>query len=88
MKELSITFNRVTFNKPFVLKGLIGLQTAGTYSVETHQKKTKWDFFYLSKNLKKTTWIRTCQSSGQHGAIRFTRIDPCDLRIALANDSI
>lgn len=84
MTDYYTKYSRVTFNKSFVLKGLIGLQPPGTYSIETRDENGS-NFLNL-KGVKNSTWIRTCQNFGLHGKIRFNRIDPTDLSKALADD--
>jgi hypothetical protein len=76
---------RVTFLRPFVLKGLEGVQPPGTYSVNTRQENTGFFSFLNAKHT--STWIRICQDSGAEGVLRVVSIDPLDLQTALTQDA-
>lgn len=77
---------RVTFLRPFVLKGLEGEQQPGTYSVGTRQENT--GFLSLFKAKRTSTWIRICQDSGAGGVLQVVNIDPLDLQTALMRDAM
>ena len=75
---------RVTFMRPFALKGLEGMQPSGTYSVETHEDHA--GFFSFLKAKRTSTWIRICRNPGIGGVLRMVNIDPFDLSDALIRD--
>ena len=77
---------RVTFVRPFNLKGLDGMQPAGTYSVATHEEGA--GFFPLSKSKRLSTWIRVCRNPGIAGAVEHVNIDPHELTAALIRDAL
>jgi hypothetical protein len=77
---------RVTFIRPFVLKGLEGVQPSGTYSVETRQKDTGFFSFHKAKHT--STWIRICRNPGAGGVLQVVNIDPFDLQTALTRDAV
>ncbi len=74
---------RVTFTRPFVLKGLKGVHPPGTYSVETHQDLV--GFFSFFKANGTSTWIRVCRNPGIDGVL--VNIEPLDLSAALTRDA-
>lgn len=77
---------RVSFRRPFVLKGLEGVQPSGTYSVETHEEHAR---FFSFLNAKRTsTWIRICRNPGIAGVLQSVNIDPLDLAAALIRDAV
>jgi hypothetical protein len=76
---------RVTFIRPFVLKGLPGVQPAGTYSVELDKKPA--DAFSLLGMKRTSTWIRICRNFGTSGVLQLAQIDPLDLAAALIRDT-
>jgi hypothetical protein len=49
--------------RPFVLKGLAGVQPSGTYSVETHNEQIGSLCFLRAE--RTSTWIRICWNSGK-----------------------
>jgi hypothetical protein len=77
---------RVTFIRPFVLKGLEGVQPSGTYSVETREGRAG---FFSFLNAKRTsTSIRVCRNPGICGVLQEVEIDPLDLAAALMRDAV
>jgi hypothetical protein len=77
---------RVTFTRPFVLKGLEGVQPSGTYSVENRDVHAG---LLSSRKAKRTsTWIRVCLNPGTAGIVQIVNIDPLDLAAALTRDSL
>jgi len=77
---------RVTFTRPFELRGLDGIQPSGTYSVATHEDGA--GFFPLSKAKRLSTWIRVCRNPGIAGAVEHVNIDPGELTAALLRDAL
>ncbi len=77
---------RVTFTRPFILKGLEGVQPSGTYSVENRGAGS--GFFSSIKVKRKSTWIRVCRNPGTAGVVQIVNIDPLDLEAALMRDSL
>ncbi len=76
---------RVTFTRPFVLKGLEGVQPAGTYGVETREERAGFFSFLYGK--RTSTWIRVCRNPGIAGDLQIVNIDPLDLAAALMRDA-
>ena len=76
---------RVTFIRPFVLKGLDGVQPSGTYSVGTGARPA--GFFSFFKGNAASTWIRVCRNPGTAGVLQLANIDPLDLAAALIRDA-
>jgi hypothetical protein len=79
------TRKKITFKKPFILKGIEGVNRSGTYSVETRVDHV--GFFTFRKAARTTTWIRICRTPGVRGVIQVVNIDPADLSAALLLDS-
>ena len=77
---------RVTFIRPFVLKGLDGVQPSGTYSVGTGARPA--EFFEFLKGNRQSTWIRVCRNPGTAGVLQLANIDPLDLAAALIRDAL
>ena len=77
---------RVTFKRPFVLKGLEGVQPSGTYSVESREENA--GFFSVFKVKRPSTWIRVCRNPGIAGVLQVVNIDPLDLAAALMRDAM
>jgi hypothetical protein len=76
---------RVTFKRPFVLKGLDGAQPPGTYSVETCDEHNR--FLPFLRANRTSTWIRVCRNSGVGGVLQVININPIDLAAALIRDA-
>jgi hypothetical protein len=77
---------RVTFRRPFELKGLDDMQPSGTYSVATHEDGA--GYFPLFSSKKTSTWIRICRNPGIAGAVEHVNIDPLELMAALIRDAL
>jgi hypothetical protein len=77
---------RVTFTRPFVLKGLDGVQSSGTYIVGTGARPAGF-FSFLNGN-RESTWIRVCRNPGTTGVLQLANIDPLDLAAALIRDAV
>ena len=76
---------RVTFNRPFALKGLKEAQPSGTYSVETREEPAA--FFSFLEAKRTSTWIRVCRQPGIAGVLQMVSIDPFDLTATLLRDA-
>jgi hypothetical protein len=77
---------RITFVRPFVLKGLVGVQPAGTYSVETGERSA--EFVSLPGAKLTAIWIRIWKNFGTAGVLDLAKFDPLDLAAALIRDAI
>jgi hypothetical protein len=71
--------------RPFVLKGLVGVQPSGTYSVETREVHT--GFFSFFKAKRTSTCIRVCRNPGIAGVLQMVNINPFDLADAQTRDA-
>jgi hypothetical protein len=81
---MRVISKRVTFKQTFALKGLNGIHSPGTYSVETHEE---YGGFLSFLRIKRTsTWIRICRNPGNGGVLQMMRIDPLELQTVLARD--
>jgi len=78
-------YRRVTFTRPFTLKGADGVLPSGSYSVETRDETT--GFFSFLKTKHTSTWIRVCRNYGISGVLQTVKIDPFDLSTALKRDA-
>lgn len=76
-----MTSAEVTFRRPFVLHGFDKIEPAGTYKVETEEESIDDVSFPVWKRLA------TVMHVTRGGATEYVRIDPEDLRKALARDS-
>lgn len=86
---MPVLTDRVAFRRPFVLKGLKGVQSPGTYSVETHEERLGiWSFLIGKGRSTKTTWIRICGNRGIGGILKSVELDPTDLAAALKMDAL
>lgn len=83
---IRIRAKRVSFKRPFVLKGLEGVQPSGTYSVETHEEHAGYFSFLNAK--RTSTWIRICRNPGIAGVLQSVNIDPLDLAAGLIRDAV
>lgn len=79
------TRKKVTFKRPFILKGIEGVNRSGTYSVETRVDHV--GVFSFRKAGRTTTWIRVCRTPGVRGVVQTVKIDPADLSAALLLDA-
>ena len=77
---------RVTFIRPFELKGLDGMQPSGTYSVATHEEGGGLFPLFGAKRI--STWLRVCRNPGIAGAVEHVNIDPHELTAALMRDTL
>lgn len=74
----------VVFRRAFVLKGVEGLQPAGTYTVETEEELIDG----LSFPAYRRIWTMiTVQANGPGTLRQSVPIDPRDLAAALATDA-
>jgi hypothetical protein len=76
-----MTSTEVIFTRPFVLHGFEKLEPAGTYLIETEEESVDEVSFSV---WKRTAMVMHIMRSG---AIEYVRIDPEDLRKALARDN-
>jgi hypothetical protein len=83
---MTMRSKRVTFRRPFVLKGLEDQQPSGTYSVDT--LSNRWVRFPFLKAKRGPTWIRICRNPGIGGVVETIRIDSLDLAAALMRDAL
>ena len=77
---LRMTCREVVFRHPFVLRGFDRVEPAGTYKVETEEESIEDVSFPVWKRL--ATVIHVVRGS----ATEYIRIEPEDLRKALARD--
>ncbi len=70
----------VTFRRPFVLDGFERVEPAGTYTVDTEEETIDEVSFAVWKR------CATVMHVTHDGATEYVRIDPEDLRKALARD--
>lgn len=80
---LRIISKTVSFDRPFVLPGLEGVQPAGTYTVETDEELLLTVFQTAYRRV--ATWFRVPARSGG-GRTQVASIDPVELEAALARD--
>ena len=75
------TRTKVTFKAPFSLPELDGLQSAGTYGVDTEEECIEGN--------KHTVYLRVATVLQIHslGSTRFVTIDPAGLEAALERDA-
>lgn len=76
-----MTSRDVVFRRPFVLHGFDRVEPAGTYKVETEEESIDDVSFLVWKRMGTVIHIM------RGGATEYVRIDPEDLRKALARDS-
>ena len=79
------TRKKVTFKRPFILKGVKGVNPSGTYSVETRVDHV--GLFSFRTAARTSTWIHICRTPGVRGVVQVARIDPLDLDAALRQDA-
>ena len=76
----------VVFAHPFMLKGLDGLQPAGTYVVETDEELVEEVSYRALRRV--ATWIRMPSPVGRAGILAETvGVEPAELAAALARDA-
>jgi hypothetical protein len=76
-----MTATEVVFRRPFVLRGFDRTEPAGTYKVETEEESIDDVSFPVWRRLA------TVMHVTRAGATEYVRVDPDDLRHALARDS-
>jgi hypothetical protein len=74
------TTKNVTFRRPFVLKGLDGIQAAGTYAVDTDEEMIEASFIAFRT-------IATLIRVERGGTIQVFAVDPVELNAALVLDA-
>jgi len=70
----------VTFASPFVVKGVVGMQPAGTYAIETDEEVIESNDHVVRRRIATLIFIT------RGNAIETCTIDPADLAAAIAND--
>src|SRR4051794_24133186 len=80
----------VTFTRPFVLTGIDGMQTAGSYAVDTNEDVIQTATHPVHRRF--STWIRlVCQRDNatvfRTALVDPEDVDPEDLDAALAKDA-
>ena len=78
--SVRMTSTEVTFSRPFVLHGFDRVEPAGTYLVETEEESIDEVSFAVWKR------VATIMHITHGAATEYVRIDPEDLRKALARD--
>lgn len=79
---LRMTCREVVFRHPFVLRGFDRVEPAGSYKVETEEESIEDVSFPVWKRLGTVIHVM------RGGATEYIRIDPEDLRKALARDGV
>lgn len=79
--SVRMTSRDVVFRRPFVLHGFDRVEPAGTYKVETEEESIDDVSFLVWRRMATVIHIM------RGGATEYVRIDPEDLRKALARDS-
>ena len=74
----------ISFNKPFSLKGLDGVQPAGDYEIVTDEKRIETTLFEAWQRVG--TQIRLPSLAVDTGIEQYTTIEPGDLEDALRSD--
>ena len=74
------TARSVTFRGPFVLKGLDGVQPAGTYTVETDEEAIEASFLAYRR-------VATLMHVYKAGVTEVFPVDPVELDAALLRDA-
>jgi hypothetical protein len=77
---------RVTFARPFYVKGLDGMQPAGTYRVVAGARRE--GFLSLLMGERTTKPRRGFGVQGAVGVLRPDKIDPLDLAVVLIRDAL
>lgn len=83
---LQVPDKRVTFVRPFVLKGLDGMQPSGTYRVEAGARREGFLSFLMGHRTKKSK--RGSGNQRTVGVLRTGNIDPLDLAVVLIRDAL
>ena len=79
-----VVSSRVTFTRPFMLKGLPNLNAPGTYSIETIERHY-WSFPF-SWETRARTLIRVADRFGLDGGLFNFEVCPRDLFAAMERD--
>ena len=74
-----------TFNRPFSLTGIDGIQPAGTYTVETDEEPIQELSFIAYRRV--CTTIALAPDPNKPGYSETAVIDPLELATALENDA-
>jgi hypothetical protein len=77
---------RITFARPFTLKGLDEVQAAGTYTVETDEELLPT--LLHSAYRRTTTWLTLPSHAARAESTQLVSIDPMELEAALARDGV
>jgi len=78
--SIRTTCSTVTFRNPFSLRNVSGIQSAGTYDVETDEEIIEGNDRTVFRRVATLLYIRST------GITRACTIDPKDLAAALAQD--
>lgn len=81
-----VVSSRVTFMRPFMLRGLPNLNAPGTYSIETTEKH-HWSFPF-SWETEARTMIRVAHGFGLDGGLFKFEVCPRDLFAAMERDRL
>ena len=73
----------VTFARPFSLRGIDGVQPAGTYAVETEEELIEGLSFPAYRRVETVIFL----PSRSGGTDQVTTVDPRELEAALAKDA-
>jgi hypothetical protein len=77
---------RVTFARPFFLKGLDGIQPAGTYRVVAGARREGFLSLLIGERMPKSR--RASGNQGTVGVLRPDYFDPLDMAVALIRDAL
>jgi hypothetical protein len=77
---------RVTFARPFFLKGLDGMQPAGSYRVVAGARRDR--FLSLLMGERTTKPRREPGNQNAAGVLRPGKVDPLDLAVVLIRDAL
>ena len=83
MRTISRT---VTFSRPFMLRGIDGIQPAGTYTVETDEELIQELSFPAYRRI--ATLVLLPSQPGSAILTQIATIDPLELEIALERDAM
>lgn len=77
---------RVTFARPFFLKGLDGMQPSGTYRVEAGARREGFLSLLMGYRTTQSRW--GFENLEAVGVLRLDNIDPLDLAVVLIRDTL
>jgi hypothetical protein len=83
--KLRTTRKTVTFARPFYLRGIDGIQPAGSYAVDTDEELMEGLSFAVWRRVATVMFLPAYPSSLVQGQI--ATIDPLELQAAQARDS-